>query len=187
MGTSPSDGRRPTWSVRVVRGEHADVPVERARSRITAFVYGNILVLAAIAVTTPADVADARAVAVVLGTTISTYLAHVVAHLVGDAIGADRSRPRPRGEVGTDLRDALPIVSSGSLPVLVLLVASLADLDGGRAIVAAAASVVVRLAGMALLVARLSGYPPSFRQLVSGVLLAAAAVLIVILKVTLTH
>jgi hypothetical protein len=144
-------------------------------------------VLAAIAGASPHYVEDGYAVVLVLATTGTTYLAHVVAHLVGGAIGADRVRERARTETAADLRDALPILSSGSLPAAILLVAWLAALDPDVMVPLAAATVVLRLAGTGVLVARLSGLPPSGRQLWAGFVLAAVSVVIVVLKVTLTH
>ena len=161
--------------------------VERARARVTAFVYGNILVLAAVLTATPDSVGDGHAALVVLATTVTTYLAHVVSHAVGDVIGRDLEEPRPRGEGAGELRDALPIVSSGTVPTLVLLVAWWTDLGAGTAVLVAAGATVVRLAGMGLVVGRLSGYAPSGRQWWAGVVLAVVSAVIAVLKVLLTH
>lgn len=161
-----------------------DLDVHRAQERVSAFTYGNILVLGAIATAKPSYVEDGHAVVLVLATTVTTYLAHVVAHLVGGAIGRAE---RPPHDTRDDLRDAVPILSSGSLPALILLVAWLADLDPDVLLPLAAASVVVRLAGMGLLVARLSGHPPSGRQLWAGIVLAGISLVIVGLKVAFLH
>ncbi|WP_170219509.1 hypothetical protein [Nocardioides litoris] len=137
--------------------------------------------------TSAEDVEDGRAVLVVLGTTVTTFLAHVVAHAVGGAIDADPDQPRPRAQRRADLRDAVPILSSGSLPTLVLLLAWLLALDPAVALPLAGAAVVVRLAGMGVLVARLEGRAPSPRSWWAGVVLAVASSVIVVLKVVLTH
>jgi hypothetical protein len=160
------------------------MPPERVRARLTAYVYGNILVLAAVATATPHTIENGHAMIVVLATTVTTYLAHVVAHEVGDAVA-------PEGEVREtepqELRDALPIISSGSLPALVLLGGALSRIDTGHAELLAMAVVVVRLALTGPLVARLSGQPSTRRAIWGGIAIAALGAVIAGLKAWLLH
>ncbi|MDO9456015.1 hypothetical protein [Nocardioides sp.] len=163
------------------------IDVHRAQARVSAYVYGNILVLAAVVAETPHAVEEGHAAFLVVATTVTTFLAHVLAHAVGGVVGQDLTTPRPRGAGREDLRDAQPILSSGVLPAAILAAAWLLELKPELALVLASVTVVLRLAGMGLVVARLSGRAPAPRQLYAGILLAAVSVVVVALKVTLTH
>jgi len=180
-------GRGVTPAARLTARLASPVDLERARARTTAFVYGNILVLSAVLTATPESVGDGQAALVVVATTVTTYLAHVVAHAVGGAVGQDPTRPRPRGEGPAELRDAVPIVSSGTAPAVVLLLAWWTDLATGTAVAVAAGVTVLRLASMGLVIGRLSGHEPSGRQWWAGVVLAVVSAVIAVLKVLLTH
>lgn len=159
----------------------------RVRERVSAYVYGNILVLAALATATPHTVETGHAVVVVLATTGTTYLAHVLAHVVAHQIGAD---PAEHGGALPDrhsLRDAVPIFSSGSVPALILLVAWLGDLSESGAILVATAAVVLRLAGLGVVTSRLAGRRSRLGDLWTGLVLAVLSGVVVVLKVVLTH
>jgi len=187
---SPSEPRpraRPGARARLTARLASPVEVERARARTTAFVYGNILVLSAVLTATPDSVGDGHAALVIAATTVTTYLAHVVAHAVGGVVGRDLTGPPDHGDGRAELRDAVPIASSGTVPTVVLLVAWWTDLPAGPAVSVAAGVTVLRLAGMGLVVGRLSGHEPSGRQWWAGVVLAVVSAVIAVLKVLLTH
>jgi len=162
-----------------------DVPLDRARSRTSAYVYGNILVLAAVAGVSGADILHWHALVLVVATTVTTFLAHVLAHAIGQSLGRtdEEARVHLRGE----LRDALPILSSGSFPAFMMIVGALTLVPSPWAQIIAAAVMVARLAGMGILVERMTGRPVSFAVLWSGVTLAFASAVIVALKVVFTH
>ena len=61
--------------------------LDRARSRISAYVYGNILDLTAVAGVGPASILDWSAFFVVAGTTVTTFLAHILANSIGQHLG----------------------------------------------------------------------------------------------------
>lgn len=169
------------------RSELSDLSLARVRERVSAYVYGNILVLAALATTTPHSVETGHAVVVVLATTGTTFLAHVLAHLVAHQIGAD---PAEHGGAVPDrnsLRDAVPIFSSGSVPALILFVAWLADLPASGAILVATAAVVLRLAGLGFVTSRFAGRRSRLGDLWTGLVLAGLSGVVVVLKVLLTH
>lgn len=160
-----------------------DLPLERKRARLSAYVYGNILVLAAVATSTPETIANGHAAIVVAATTGTTYLAHVLAHAVGDALGHE-----PTESDREELRDALPILSSGSVPILVLVVGALTDrLDVGVAELVAMGVIIARLAGTGALVRRLGGTASNRRAAWSGFAVAGIGVVIAALKVVLLH
>jgi hypothetical protein len=167
---------------RRVEEAHA-LPVERKRARITAYVYGNILVLAAVATATPATIENGHAAVVVGATTVTTYLAHILAHEVGEAV-ANEELETEREE----LRDALPIISSGSIPILLLLAGAVTDrVDSGFAELVAMAVVIFRLAVTGTLVTRLGGEPSPRRAVWGGVALATIGILIATLKAVFLH
>ena len=93
--------------------------VERVRSRVGAYVYGNILVLAAIIATSPESIADWTAVVYVVGTAATTFFGHVVAHRIGQSIGRSDDEAL-RLHLAQEARDAVPIVSSGTGPAVLL-------------------------------------------------------------------
>ena len=164
----------------------SNLPSHRARARLTAYIYGNVLVLGAVATATPETIENGHAVVVVLATTITTYLAHVFAHEVGASVSPEIEGQETERE---EFRDALPIISSGTLPALVLLAGALITrIDLGWAEFVAVIVVVVRLAGTGALVARLGGPPASSRRTFwAGIGIAAVGLGIATLKAWLLH
>lgn len=74
------------WSPK--RGE--SLPAADAASRTSAYVYGNILVLAALVPLSIADVRSGTAVLIVLGTAVSTFFAHLFAETVGGSMRVEQ-------------------------------------------------------------------------------------------------
>lgn len=158
---------------------------EAAASRISAFVYGNILVTAALVTLVPADLRHSHALLVVAGTGLSTFVAHVLAETVGararsdEALGWDSLRH--------EARHALPVVSSTAIPVGVLALALPGWIDASWALGGALAATLLRLASLGWLVTHLRGEPASWRTFTAGVVLAALAGATALLKAVLTH
>lgn len=161
------------------------IGLERGRSRTTAYVYGNILVLASVLAAYPDQIRSGQSL-VVLGVTMgTTYLAHVLAHGIGERIG--RSPESHRVYLRHELRDAVPIASSGFFPGLALVAGALGWLSPETSQLIAAGLVVLRLGGLGWVVQRFSPGPASRLSWVSGLALAAAGALIAGLKVVLLH
>ena len=150
---------------------------------MSAYVYGDILVLAATAGVSRGDILSGRSLLVVLGTVLSTYIAHALAGTVGAAlIGHSLT-----GMVRHELRDSLPVASAG-VPSFILL--------GGAALGWPAALWAQSLA-CSILIARLGLTGVVYRRLHSGmsvqrgvrfgVTVALAAAVVVALKLALTH
>jgi hypothetical protein len=159
--------------------------VERVRSRASAYVYGNVLVLAAVVQNNENTIRSGRAVLIVLITMLTTYLAHVLAHEVAERIG--RSGVEHQTHLRAELRDALPILSSGLPPALVLGAGSLGWFDTEIAQLLAAVIVVIRLGTTGWVVGRISAeHSPRF-SFWSGVILAVAGLIIAALKVEFLH
>ncbi len=159
---------------------------ERAAARTTAYVYGNIILFATVIPLTAADLHHHHAALLVLGVAASTYLAHVFADIIGHQVksGTPLDRPGRRRE----LRDALPIVSSAWVPALLLFLGGLGWLPERGAVLAAEGYLLLRMALVGLVVERLrSDERVSLRTLLSGLLLAAAAAAIAIVKAILGH
>lgn len=168
--------------VRPLTRRREDVDPHRAESRVAAYVYGNVLVLAAVVGTSPAAVDSGTAVLLVVGTVLSTFVAHVLAHSIGAlSTGGDRRR------VGQALRDATPVLSSGVLPAALLLGTALgwpSELVGQAL---ASAVGLVRIGGVGIVYRRLQADVPLGRAVLVGVAAAALALLAVVLKLALTH
>ena len=160
------------------------LPLERVRSRVGAYIYGNILVLAAILATSPESIAHWTAVIFVVATTATTFLAHVVAHRIGQAIGRTDDEAL-RVHLAQEARDAVPIMTAGTGPAVLL--AAVGWLPPGLALLLAVAYVVLRLAGMRIIVRRISGYSSPRAGRWSGFVLAGISVVIAALKDILTH
>ncbi|MBA4024421.1 MAG: hypothetical protein C0482_18885 [Gordonia sp.] len=171
------------------------LPPARAARRISAFAYGNILVLSVVVVSESHAVENRQAAWLVLGTTVSTFFAHVFAEWLSHGITARRpgetDGPEPsKMDVAAALRDAFPIITSGTLPFIILVVGSFEVIelfDPPGAQLCAAAIIIVRIGFLGLVVERLQSSKVSWRTIASGVGVAAVATIITLVKVYLTH
>lgn len=160
-----------------------------ASSRITAFVYGNILVLAALLALHPDDLLGVKAIAYVLGTGISTFVAHVVAETIGGSIHtpAGRTHQEGRQHLKHHLADAVPIASSAVTPAVLLTLALLGWIDPTTSLILAITITVLRLSGLGLIVGRLRQQRASLRTFLTGATLGVICVVAAVLKWWLTH
>lgn len=175
--TSPA--QRPLWARR-----HPLEAADAAR-RTTAYVYGNVLVLAALAVVTPADVTTGRGFWLVLGTAVSTFVAHVFAEAMGDQV--KHPEPITARTVLQLARESFPVLTSGVLPAVILLVGWWGWLEPDPVVLLADAVVLLRIAGTGVVVARLRNERSSVRIFAIGIGLAVIGAAIGGLKVYLTH
>lgn len=166
----------------LTRTPRADVP-ER---RISAFIYGNILVLSVLLVLAPDALRTTSGIISVLGVGVSTYVAHVVsdlfAHLLRHPDGAGLS-----ARLTDDLRDALPIATSALLPTTVLLAAWLGWLAPELAWTLAIGGMLVRLSLLGPIAAWIAREPFSLWPFLAGVLAAVLIAGIALLKALLIH
>jgi hypothetical protein len=160
-------------------------PVKRARSRAGAYVYGNILVLAAIVATSHESIAPWTAVVIVVATSGTTFLANVAAHSIGQSIG--RTDDEARLHLTQEARDAVPIASSGSIPAVFLALGAVSWLPPALSQLLAEAVVVLRLAATGIVMRRVSGQASPLAALWSGFTLAGIGVVIAALEALLTH
>lgn len=161
------------------------MPLDRgnAASRISAYIYGNVLVLAALVpiVTGPKYVG----IAIVLGTALSTFVAHVFAEAVGHTVR--QGTPLTRAEKLAELRNSVPILSSAVLPCVVLGIGWLGWLEPRTAQLLAEVAVLARIGGIVFVIGRLKGERPGRTSLVSAAALTTVAATVVLVKVVLTH
>lgn len=179
---APPPRRMPAW---MTSQSGEPLTVERQRLRVAAYIYGNILVLAAIAVATGSSIDSGYATLVVAVTTVTTFLAHVIAQNVGQQLGREPGAHRPHAL--QELRDALPILFSGIVPAAILILGDIELISSEFAQLGAALWVVGRLSLMGFLVERLSGRRPTWRTLSGGIGLAMACAAIVVVKVLFAH
>lgn len=162
-----------------------DLPREDAAARISAYVYGNILIFAAILALDETDVNHGRAVLVELGVAFSTFLAHVFSEVIGRSIRTNTATTM--SDVLHELRDSTPIITSALIPCLLLTAGTVEWLPASTAITASEIYLFVRLALLGLIVERFRSRRASPRTLLAGVLMALIAAGIALLKVTLSY
>lgn len=167
------------------------LPPARAAARLSAYVYGNILVLTAVVAASPASIDDGAAFVLVLATTVTTFLAHVFAEVVArsnipeSVHGSTESEKKE--SVLDEIRDAVPIASSGTVPSAILALAWLWILPTFWAQLIAGGVVVFRIATLQIVARRLRGKPLTFAVFVAGLATAAVAAVIVFAKVYFAH
>jgi hypothetical protein len=166
-------------------GSSSGRDAERARSAISAYIYGNVLVLTAVLDAGEHAVSNGRAALQVLIVTVTTYLAHVMAQDAAHWVG--RSAEEHHIRVGYELRDAMPILASGIPPGLLLCLGWSGALSPLLAQNLAAAFVISRLAITGWTVQRLSGSPARRRSIWTGIALALAGLAIAGLKIVVGH
>ncbi|MFD5176641.1 hypothetical protein ACFWM1_12595 [Nocardia sp. NPDC058379] len=161
------------------------VPLDQgnAASRISAYIYGNVLILAALIPVSPS--AENVGILVVLGTAVSTFIAHSFAESVGRSVR--EGAPQTAADRLADLRDSLPILSSAVVPCVVLAAAAFGWLQPRTAQVLAEVVMLVRIAGIVFVIRRLQGRRPDRSTLIGAVALGCAATTVVAVKVVLTH
>lgn len=170
-----------------MRGRSASRRLDRedAASRISAYVYGNILVLAALIALHPDDLMGVTGLTYIGGTALSTFVAHVVAECVGFRVRTDR-RLTAR-DVRHEFRHAVPIAVSAVLPALFMGAVLLGWLTPATGLQLAIGATVLRLAALGWVVGHVEGERASVRTFLAGILLAVVCLGAAILKWHLTH
>jgi hypothetical protein len=176
--TGPVTRRPPSGRTALLR--RRDVEAPRAESRVAAYVYGNVLVLAAVIGSAPASVESGAAAALVAGTVVSTYVAHVLAHSIGALLVG-------HGGVRRQLRDAVPVLSSGVTPAVLLAATALDWLPALAGQALASAVLIGRIAATGVVYRRLREDVDLRKAWTVGAVAAGVAALAVVLKLTLTH
>jgi hypothetical protein len=182
--------RLPTWLVALTTRRGELLPVDRASARVSAFAYGNILVLSVVIAAGPGVIEDGSAALLVAGTTVSTYFAHMFADWLAHGV-QEAAEDSGAGKVHMDfraaLRDAVPIISSGTLPVIFLALGHFEVIPAPAAQLCAAGGIILRLGVLGLVIERVQSTKVSWRPLAAGVAVAVIAALVTVTKVVLTH
>lgn len=168
-----------------MRKPSAELSRNDAAARISAYVYGNLLTLAALVTLTPDRAAEWHGVLLIFATGITTYIAHVFAESLGDRVRSD-IRPTLRTAIH-EMRNSLPIASSASIPALLLLLSAIGWISGGTALLIAIITVLGRVALLGTVMNHVNREKPSWRSILAGVSLAVVFALIALLKAILTH
>jgi hypothetical protein len=180
----PGPRRKPLWARR------RPLDLADAAQRTTAYVYGNLLVLAALVALSGDEVESGRAFWIVLGTAVSTFVAHVFAEAMGASV-RNAAEPEPADPTVRDAwelaRESYPILTSGFLPAVIIALGWLEILPADPALYIADAVILFRIASTGIIVARLRNEPSSLRIILLGIGVAVVAGLISLLKVYLTH
>jgi hypothetical protein len=153
---------------------------EDAASRITAYVYGNIVALATIAPMTVDAAESGQGLLYLLATAFSTFLAHTFAESIGRRARSDHRLTADA--IRAELRDSMPVLTSSLIPAALLACAWVTDMPGLMAEIIAIAYLVIRLALLGPVVSRLRGERPSLRTFVAGVALAVVGIGIALVK-----
>ncbi len=145
--------------------------------------YGTVVALAAVIPLTRDNAESGLSFAIVLGASLTTYVAHVLAESAG--MRARHDEPLEIRELRSELRDSLPVLTSGVVPAAILGLAWLGDAPGLWAQIAAEAYCILRLALTGFVIERIRGRRPSLRTFLVGFVLAAVGVAASVLKVVL--
>jgi VIT1/CCC1 family predicted Fe2+/Mn2+ transporter len=172
--------------LRQLRRGPGDVSREEAASRVSAYVHGNVLVMAALISLRPEDLDGPTGVLYVLGAGLSTFVAHMVSDAVGRRI-REGSRTIRWTEIRREIRDTLPVGTAATVPAAILLVAWTGLADAEVVLVLALAVTCLRLALLGSAVEWFSGERSSGRLFLAGLGLAVVSAAVAVLKWQLTH
>ncbi|MCX5045418.1 hypothetical protein OG921_19810 [Aldersonia sp. NBC_00410] len=161
----------------------SDLEPGPAASRISAYIYGNILMLTAL-VPLPVDRTE-LGIAVLMGTALSTFIAHAFAETVGDSVreGTDITRQMRVSE----LRNSVPILTSAVLPSAVLVFGAFEVVDDETAQLIAEILVLLRIGGIAFVINRLRDRPVGFETVVASIVIGTVALAVVAVKIALAY
>lgn len=156
---------------------------EDAASRITAYVYGTVVALAAVVPLTREYAESGLSFAIVLSASLTTFFAHALAEAAGRRVRVDHRLSST--ELVGELRNSLPVLTTGLVPAAILALAWVTDVPGFVAQLLAEAYIIVRLALTGVVIERIRGSRPSPRTFLVGLVLAAVGTVVAILKVAL--
>ncbi len=177
---------------RKARRKFAELDAHDVAHRISAYTYGNFLVLAALLTLYDARaVFDGTTVLYSTGTGLTTYIAHVIAEM--QEYRVLHGGTPPREFVKHALRNASPILGTTVYPVVLLVVAMLLPSGGNYdiifdlTIILCLATVVWRIFSLNFAIARYRGEPICWRTIRSAVWLTLAVIVLAIVKIMFTH
>ena len=152
--------------------------------RVRAASYGTVLVIAALGVTTVADVGLGYSAELVLGVGVATWVAHLYAELLGRHVV--EHEPLRRAEVVEAMVDGSPTLLATILPGIALLIGRADQSAAGLARTIAMVIAFVQLVGIGVIVARLAPGRPHAAWIFAGTT-AAVGLLVGAIALALGH
>ena len=177
---------------RKARRKFAELDAHDVAHRISAYTYGNFLVLAALLTIQDAKaIYDNTAVLYIIGTGLTTYIAHVIAEM--QEYRVLHGGTPPREFVKHALSNASPILGTTVYPVLLLILAAILppgatyDIIFDCTILLCLATVVWRIFSLNFMIARYRSEPLCWRTFQSAVWLTFAIIVLAIVKIMFIH
>ncbi len=177
---------------RKAQRKFAELSAHDVAHRVSAYTYGNFLVLAALlSIFDPNAIYNGTAILYITGTGLTTYIAHTI-----DEIQEYRvlhGGTPPREFVMHALRNSSPILGTTVYPVILLIVAALLpsgktyDIIFDLTITLCLATVVWRIFSLNFAIAHYRGEPICWRTIRSAVWLTLAIIILAIVKFIFTH
>jgi hypothetical protein len=159
-------------------------PPEHLAVRVSAAIYGTVLVLAALPLIDNDEVASGAGWELVSGVGVATWVAHLFAEVVGD--GIRHGTAHDRAEIRRAMANGLPILLAAVAPAVMLFLGR-ADVLGGRgALWAALAVALAQLAGVSAFVGW-AARPAGARPWSYAALTVAIGLVVVVLELRLSH
>lgn len=177
---------------RKARRKIAELDAHDVAHRISAYTYGNFLVLAALLSIHDANaIFDGTAILYITGTGLTTYIAHVISEM--QEYRVLHGGTPPRDFVKHALGNASPILGTTVYPVALLILATFLppggtyDIIFDCTIILCLVTVVWRIFSLNFAIARYRGEPLCWRTFRSAVWLTFAVIVLAIVKIMFTH
>ena len=178
--------------IRKAHRKFAELDAHDVAHRISAYTYGNFLVLAALLTLYDANaIFDGTAILYITGTGLTTYIAHVISEM--QEYRVLHGGTPPREFVKHALGNASPILGTTVYPVLLLILAAFLppggtyDIIFDCTIILCLVTVVWRIFSLNFAIARYRGEPICWRTVRSAVWLTLAVIVLAIVKIMFTH
>jgi hypothetical protein len=152
-----------------------------ASGRITAFVYGNLVVLGAMLALIPAAAASTQGALTILAAGLSTFVAHAFADLLGRRVGHDHRSIAHAALAAA--RESMPIVTAAIVPIGILAAGAWMNWSEAPVQLAAELFVCARIGMIGAAAERYRARPSSHRLVLVGVAIAVAAAVVSLAKV----
>jgi hypothetical protein len=168
------------WLIERFLDPPALTPAEAA-GRITAYVYGNLVVLGALLAQIPSSAASTRGALTILAAGLSTFVAHAFADMLGRRVGHGHRSVLHAALASA--RESLPIVTSAIVPIGILAIGAWMNWSEAPVQLAAELFICARVGMIGATAERYRGRPSSRRFALVGVVIAIAAALVSLAKV----
>jgi hypothetical protein len=152
-----------------------------ASGRITAYVYGNLVVLGAMLALIPSTAASTQGALTILAAALSTFVAHAFADMLGRRVGHGHRSVLHAAIAAA--RESLPIMTAAIVPIGILAVGAWMNWSEAPMQLAAELFICVRVGMIGATAERFRGRPSSRRFVLVGVVIAIAAALVSLAKV----